>query len=168
MKLLNRQATGSTEQGPPVPAKDIPKIVTDTVMSVPTLVETASPTELQTPTNKNLSVGVPFPVGSPTTPLARVPNLHKSRSRPDFSTASTSSAPSLPPPANPQTLAAPNSGLQRRATTGSKPPQRRRVSRIPQMQLLPSGQWGVVDDDDSDEEDTGGWAKVVVSRTRLS
>lgn len=167
MKLLNRQATGSTEQGPPVPAKDIPNIVTNAAGSVPIIVGIASPTEMQTPTNKKFSAGVPFPVGSPTTPIARVPNLHKSRSRPDFSTASTSSAPDSTPPAAPQTLAAPNSGLQRRATTGSKAPRTRRVSRIPQMQLLPSGQWGVVDDD-SEEEDTGGWAKVIVSRTRLS
>ncbi|KAG9088160.1 hypothetical protein FS749_002382 [Ceratobasidium sp. UAMH 11750] len=143
----------SSERGPPVTPKAIPTIITN-IQEPPE--DIASPT-MKTPTNKR---GASLPTPNPT--VSRT--IQKSRSRPNLSTTSTDSAPA----GSPQTLATPNSGLQRRATTGSndpKPPQRRRVSRVPQMQLLPSGQWGVVGDD-SDDEDTGGWAKVIVSKPR--
>jgi hypothetical protein len=169
---LNCQAVGPVEQGPPVPPKDIPAIITNVQRPLPIIVDAASPTEydslaMKTPTNKTgMSSGVPFPMTSQTAPAR---GIQRARSRPDLSSASTSSDSSSAPPANPHTLAAPSSGLHRRATTGSnnKTAQRRRVSRIPQMQLLPSGQWGVVDDE-SDEEDVGGWAKVIVTKSRYS
>jgi hypothetical protein len=143
-----------------VPPKDLPAIAT-------TFVDQADTFGMKTPTNKAPPIGI-----TPIPPSPRAPNfIHKSRSRPDLSSTSTMSDSSLAGSTQSQTLAVPNSGLQRRATTGSatsKPTiQRRRVSRVPQMQLLPSGQWGVVDDD-SDEEDTGGWAKVIVTRSRWS
>ncbi|QRV87380.1 DNA polymerase sigma subunit [Ceratobasidium sp. AG-Ba] len=151
----------SREQGPPVPPKDVPTIITniqeagdadDTVKTPTNTKETSSPTTFQPSTTSSSRT------------------LHKAHSRPNISTSSTLSASAIPP-ASAQTLAAPNSGLQRRATTGSnnsKTTQRRRVSRVPQMQLLPSGQWGVVGDDSDDDEDTGGWAKVTVSKSRWS
>ncbi|KAG9117697.1 Mitochondrial matrix cochaperone [Ceratobasidium sp. 392] len=144
-----------SEQGPPVPPKNVPTIITN--FQEPSAEDVASPT-MKTPTNKK---GAPFPTSNPT-PSSRT--LQKSHSRPNLSTASATNAPTSAPTESSQTLAAPNSGLQRRATTGSNNPkttQRRRVSRVPQMQLLPSGQWGVVGDDSDDEEDAGGWAKVI-------
>ncbi|QRW01524.1 DNA polymerase sigma subunit [Ceratobasidium sp. AG-Ba] len=118
--------------------------IDDTVKTPTNTKETSSPTTFQPSTTSSSRT------------------LHKAHSRPNISTSSTLSA-SAVPPASAQTLAAPNSGLQRRATTGSSNPktaQRRRVSRVPQMQLLPSGH--------DDDEDTGGWAKVTVSKSRWS
>lgn len=148
------------KQGLPVSAKAIPTIVTNVRYRSQTTgamsVDQTDSSALETPTNKT---------------FARTPNtIHKARSRPDISSTSMSSDPAPTGPTQAQTLAVPNAGLQRRATTGSatKTAQRRRVSRVPQMQLLPSGQWGVVDDDSDEEEDTGGWAKVTVTRTKWS
>ncbi|QRW16105.1 co-chaperone GrpE [Rhizoctonia solani] len=139
---------GFSERGPPVPSKNVPTV--DTNIKV-------LPDPMKTPTNTTVGL-------APMTPRTRASTtIHKSRSRPDLSTAGATSEPTTANPAPGETLAVPNTGLQRRATTGSsnnnKQTPRRRTSRVPQMQLLPNGQWGVVDDD-SDEEDTGGWAKA--------
>lgn len=139
-----------------MPPKSIPTIVTNvryrSQTTGATSMDQVDSSALETPTNKT---------------FARSSNtIHKARSRPDLSSTSMASAPAS---TDSSTLAIPNAGLQRRATIGSatKTSQRRRASRVPQMQLLPSGQWGVIDDD-SDEEDTGGWAKVTVTRTKWS
>ncbi|CAE6390136.1 unnamed protein product [Rhizoctonia solani] len=146
---------GLSERGPPVPSKSVPTV--DTNIKV-------HPDPMKTPTNT--AVGL-----TPVTPPARASTtIHKSRSRPDLSIASAVSDSTTTNTASVETLAVPNAGLQRRATTGSasnKQTPRRRASRVPQMQLLPNGQWGVVDDE-SDEEEAGGWAKVTVTRSRWS
>ncbi|CAE6404845.1 unnamed protein product [Rhizoctonia solani] len=143
-----------SERGPPVPPKNIPAVVTNIKIL---------PDPMKTPTRTTVGL-VPM-----TTPTRASTAIHKSRSRPDLSSTSIASDPATADTTPGQTLAVPNAGLQRRATTGSanKPVSPRRASRVPQMQLLPNGQWGVVDDD-SDEEDAGGWANVTVIRSRWS
>lgn len=133
-------------------------VVTNIRRTKTTSVDQTDSSDMKTPTSNATSFGMSS---------ARTPNtIHKARSRPDLSSASMSSAP--PSTNSSQTLTIPNGAVQRRATVGSSSkPQRRRASRVPQMQLLPSGQWGVVDDD-SEEEDAGGWAKVTVTRSRWS
>ncbi|CAE6471720.1 unnamed protein product [Rhizoctonia solani] len=147
---------GFSERGPRVPPKNVPAVVT----SIKILAD-----PMKTPTNT-----APAGLAPMTTPTRASTTIYKSRSRPNLSSTSVASESAATGTAREQTLAAPNAGLQRRATIGSannKPP-RRRASRVPQMQLLPNGQWGVVDDDSDDEEDTGGWAKVTVTRSRWS
>ncbi|CAE6397560.1 unnamed protein product [Rhizoctonia solani] len=144
-----------SEHGPLVPPKNVPTVDTNIkALSDP----------MKTPTNTTIGL-------TPMTPPSRASTtIHKSRSRPDLSTTSVDSDLTSTNTASGGTLVVPNAGLQRRATTGSannKQAPRRRASRVPQMQLLPNGQWGVVDDE-SDEEDTGGWAKVTVTRARWS
>ncbi|KAG8714517.1 hypothetical protein FRC11_008162 [Ceratobasidium sp. 423] len=147
---------GFSERGPPVPPKNVPPVVTNIKII-------ADP--MKTPTNS-----APAGLAPMTTPTRASTTIHKSRSRPNLPSTSVASDPTTVGTAPGQTLAVPNAGLQRRATTGSansKPP-RRRASRVPQMQLMPNGQWGVVDDDSDDDEDAGGWAKVTVTRSRWS
>ncbi|KAL5636841.1 hypothetical protein ACGC1H_000718 [Rhizoctonia solani] len=143
-----------SERGPPVPPKNIPAVVTNIKIL---------PDPMKTPTRATAGLA---PM---TTPTRVSTTIHRSRSRPDLSSTSITSDPATASTTPGQTLAVPNAGLQRRATVGSdnKPSPRRRASRVPQMQLLPNGQWGVVDDD-SDEEDAGGWANVTVIRSRWS
>ncbi|KAJ1308738.1 hypothetical protein OPQ81_004429 [Rhizoctonia solani] len=141
---------GFSERGPSVPPRNVPNVVTNIKII-------ADP--MKTPTSTTIGLA---PM---TTPARASTAIHRSRSRPNLSSTSIASDVGT---TSGQTLAIPNAGLQRRATIGSadnKQPARRRGSRVPQMQLLPNGQWGVVDDD-SDEEDTGGWAKVTVTRSR--
>lgn len=167
MKLLNYQATDAAKQGASVPPNNLPAIATN-IRGLQVIDPASADQEgafgMKTPTVMAPSIGI-----IPTSPPARAPNfIHKSRSRPDLSSSAVSDS-NLACSAQGEVLGIPNSGLQRRATIGSNPKQaaRRRVSRVPQMQLLPSGQWGVVDDD-SDDDNTSGWAKVTVTRSRWS
>ncbi|CAE6500654.1 unnamed protein product [Rhizoctonia solani] len=150
---------GLSERGPPVPPKNVPTVVTNIKII---------PDPLKTPTRTTAGLA---PM---TTPTRASTTIHKARSRPDLLSTSMTSDPVTDGTTPGQTLAIPNAGLQRRATTGSatssannKPARPRRASRVPQMQLLPNGQWGVVDDD-SDEENADGWANVTVTRARWS
>ncbi|CAE6528588.1 unnamed protein product [Rhizoctonia solani] len=146
---------GFSERGPPVPPKNVTPVVTNIKII---------PDPMKTPTNTSMRLA---PM---TTPTRASTTIHKSRSRPNLSSTSLASDPANAGATSGQALSVPNAGLQRRATIGAandKQPPRRRASRVPQMQLLPNGQWGVVDDD-SDEEDTGGWAKVTITRSRWS